>query len=272
MVEMIHFVSGLPRSGSTLLSALLRQNPRFSAAVTSPVLALCGALMEKMSGAGEFSSFFDNDRRRALLRGVFDGYYAPIDGGSVVFDTNRLWTGRIPLLKELYPEARIICCVRDVCWIIDSIERMLRKNPLQLSRSFNFKPGSSIYERVEILMNSESGLIGLPWSTLREAWFSEEATRMILIPYDNLVREPEIILGRLYAELQEEPFTHDFDHVSYDEPEYDAVLGMPGMHKVREKVGFETREMCLPPDIIGRYSETSFWLRPGANRRGVKIL
>ncbi|MFB8797203.1 MAG: sulfotransferase [Microcoleus sp.] len=32
-----HFISGLPRSGSTLLAALLRQNPRFHAAMTSPV-------------------------------------------------------------------------------------------------------------------------------------------------------------------------------------------------------------------------------------------
>jgi hypothetical protein len=28
----LHFISGLPRSGSTLLSAILRQNPRFSPA------------------------------------------------------------------------------------------------------------------------------------------------------------------------------------------------------------------------------------------------
>lgn len=30
-MESIHFVSGLPRSGSTLLAALLHQNPRFQA-------------------------------------------------------------------------------------------------------------------------------------------------------------------------------------------------------------------------------------------------
>jgi hypothetical protein len=36
----IHFISGLPRSGSTLLSALLRQNRRFHASMTSPVGSL----------------------------------------------------------------------------------------------------------------------------------------------------------------------------------------------------------------------------------------
>jgi hypothetical protein len=32
MLNGIHFISGLPRSGSTLLAALPRQNPRFHAA------------------------------------------------------------------------------------------------------------------------------------------------------------------------------------------------------------------------------------------------
>ena len=36
----LHFISGLPRSGSTLLAAILRQNPRFHAAMSSPVGSL----------------------------------------------------------------------------------------------------------------------------------------------------------------------------------------------------------------------------------------
>ena len=39
----IHFISGLPRAGSTLLAALLRQNPRFHAGMTSPVGAIFNA-------------------------------------------------------------------------------------------------------------------------------------------------------------------------------------------------------------------------------------
>jgi hypothetical protein len=31
----IHFISGLPRSGSTLLAAILRQNPHFHATISS---------------------------------------------------------------------------------------------------------------------------------------------------------------------------------------------------------------------------------------------
>lgn len=272
MVAKLHLISGLPRSGSTLLSALLRQNPRFHAAMTSPVAMLCTTLHQKMSGGGEFSVFFDEARRRALLHGVFNSYYGDLAGDHVVFDTNRTWTGRAAWLAALYPDSRIICCVREIGWIIDSIERMLLKNPLELSRIFDFKAGTSVYSRSEILMNSEHGLIGQAWSTLREAWFGEHARRLIVVPYDHLAANPRQVIDKLYRELEEPPFDHDFANAAYDEPEYDANLGMPGMHKVREKVELQKRRPCIPPDLFAKYNDASFWLRPELNQRGVTIL
>jgi sulfotransferase len=121
-------------------------------------------------------------------------------------------------------------------------------------------------------MNSDTGLIGAAWSSLREAWFSEYARRLIVINYEKLVREPQVIMRRLYEVLHEPLFQHDFDHVVYDEPDYDAAIGMPGLHKVRERVEYEKREPCIPPDIFAKYADTTFWLKPEMNRRGVTIL
>lgn len=262
----------MPRSGSTLLCALLRQNPRFLAAVTSPVAALCEQLRVEMSGSSEFVTFFDDHKRTQILHAVIEGYYSDAREHQVVFDTNRTWTAKSAWAGQLFPGSRIICCVRDIGWIIDSIERMLRANPLQLSRVFDFKPGTSIYNRLDVLMNSESGLIGLPWSAFRECWFAEDAKRLIVVPYDTLVREPERTLRRLYDALGEEYFAHDTRHISYDEPQYDAQLGMPGLHKVRPVIEVKPRTPSIPPDIFAKYSESNFWLNPSMNVRGVLIL
>src|SRR5471030_333273 len=270
-----HFISGLPRSGSTLLSGLLRQNPRFAATMTSPVAALVGTVHQKMCG-GEFGGFFDDTKRAGILRAVFESYYADtlatMPGDAVVFDTNRTWTGRAALLGSIYPESRIICCVRDVGWIIDSIESMLAKNPLQLSRMFNFQPGASVYSRVETLMNSDNGLIGLTWSNLREAWFGGEAERLIIVPYDRLASAPEQTLDRLYDELGEPRFKHNLNNVVYDAPDYDALLGMPGMHKVRQKVEHRELKPVIPPDLFVKFANTHFWDKPELNVHGVRIL
>jgi sulfotransferase len=272
MRSTVHLISGLPRSGSTVLSALLEQNPRFSAAVTSPVASLVGPLLQNMSGASEFAVFFNDERRRTMLRAVFEAYYAEVPPDHVVFDTNRVWTGKLPLLHDIYPAARVICCVREIGWIIDSMERMLRTNPLQLSRTFDFKPGTSIYARVETLMNSERGLIGLAWSTLREAWFSQHAGKLILINYESLVGAPAAVLRRLYQELEQPWYEHDFDNISHDEPEYDARLGMPGMHKVRRKVEFRKQESCIPPELFAKYADLNFWLKPELRRKEIVVL
>ena len=272
MPPRIHLISGLPRSGSTLLSALLRQNPRFVAGVTSPVAMLCGNLLHSMSGGGEFASFFTDERRRAIVRGVFDSFYADVPEDRVVFDTNRTWTARLPLLTQLYPAARVICCVREVAWIIDSIERLVRKNALQPSKLFNYRTGGSIYSRVEILMDPEKGLVGLAWNSLREAWFSEAAERLIVVNYDSLARDPGRVMARLYEALGEPPSAHDFDNVAYDEPDYDADLGMPGLHRVRPKIAPAPRQSCLPPDLIAKYADVNFWLNPKLNHRKVQVL
>lgn len=272
MISSVHFISGLPRSGSTLLGAILRQNPAFSASITSPVALLCAAMQQKMSANNEFTYCFNDARRANILRGIFESYYAEEREKRIVFDTNRTWTGKIGLLTSLYPAARIICCVRDIGWIIDSIERMLIKNPLQLSRIFNYGTGTSVYARAELLMNSDTGLIGQAWSTLREAWFGEAAQRLIIIPYDNLVQDPTRVLRQLYEELGAPLFQHDVDHVQYDEPEFDIQLGMPGLHRVEGKVAPRSRRPSIPPDLFAKYADASFWRRAELNVHGVKIL
>ncbi|MGC2777569.1 MAG: sulfotransferase, partial [Bradyrhizobium sp.] len=115
----IHFISGLPRAGSTLLSAILRQNPRFRAGMTGPVGSLVDAMLRSMSMSNETSIFITDAQRKALLEGIFSSYYADVPKGDVVFDTNRNWCTRLPLLTELFPRAKVICCVRDVPWILD---------------------------------------------------------------------------------------------------------------------------------------------------------
>jgi sulfotransferase len=272
MARKVHFISGLPRSGSTLLAAILRQNPRFHADITGPVAQLTGSVHQQIAGEGEFRVLFDEQRCAQMLRGLFDLYYADISPERVVFDTNRLWTMRAPLLGTLFPDSRIVCCVRDIGWIIDSLERLRIRHPLRLSKIFAPHNGESLYTRVDALMNSEKGLIGSAWCALREAWFSEGASRLILISYDALTTEPARTIRRLYRELGEPVFEHDFRNVQYEAREYDENVGTPGLHSVRPTVEYRAREPVIPPDLFTRYGQTSFWSNPELNPRGVTIL
>lgn len=74
MTATFHFIAGLPRSGSTLLAALLRQNPRFHASMSSPLARMTSALLVEMTG--EDGPLVPQDKRRRVLHGLFDAYYA----------------------------------------------------------------------------------------------------------------------------------------------------------------------------------------------------
>jgi sulfotransferase len=223
----IHFISGLPRAGSTLLSAILRQNPRFRAGMTGPVGSLVEAMLRGMSMNNETAIFISDSQREALLRAIFATFYADVPKGDVVFDTNRLWCTKLPLLATLFPKARVICCVRDLPWIFDSIERLIRNNKFQPSGIFNFEPGGTVYSRVEGL-GSANGMVGYAWNALHEAWCGEQS--------DRLTTKPKEAIAAVYDFIGESPFVHDFENIEFDAAEFDRRLGTPGLHSVGRRV------------------------------------
>jgi sulfotransferase len=267
----IHFISGLPRSGSTLLAAILRQNPRFHAAMTGPVGAMYLALEGAMSRRNEGAVFIEEAQRRDVLKGLFANYYRTIEKENVVFDTNRIWCTKLPALTQLFPTARVVCCVRDVPWIMDSFERLVRKNAFELSGLFGFEPGSTVYTRVNRIAMSD-GVVGYALDALKEGFFGEQATRLILVEYEALARAPKSTLQHLYTLLDEPPFDHDFENVEYQADDFDLALGTPGLHTVRRKVEWVERQSVLPPELFRRFENDMFWRLPEANIRQVPII
>jgi sulfotransferase len=269
----IHFISGLPRSGSTLLSALLTQNPRVHAAMTSPVGSLVNGLMRQMSQENETAVFIDDEQRARILKACVEAFYADIHPGRIVFDTNRQWASKLPLLAKLYPGAKVICCVRSPAWVLDSLERLTRENPLEPSGIFKFDPTGTVYGRAEGLMGG-NGMVGYALNCLREAVFGERPERLLLVRYESLARDPLAILDAIYAFVGEPAFAHDVNDVQQDFSalEFDARIGAPGLHTVRSKVRAAVRPTILPPDLFRKYDADAFWERPKELPDGMKVI
>ncbi|MDY7562740.1 sulfotransferase [Pseudomonas sp. 10B1] len=254
-----HFISGLPRSGSTLLSAILLQNPRFHAGMTSPVGSLFTSVLDQCSAGSEFGSVINIDMRRRLLTGLFDSYYADKANQPVIFDTNRQWCSRLPALMDLFPQSKVIACVRNVAWVMDSLECLYRANPFENTKLFNDEiERNTVYSRCETLAQ-RNRLVGFAWTALKEAYYGEHADSLLVVDYDLLSQAPERVLRLVYDFVGEPWFEHDFDNLVYDAPEFDQALGVAGLHKVKPKVAAQSRRTILPPDLFEKYSELSFW-------------
>lgn len=255
MKRQIHFISGLPRSGSTLLSGILTQNPSIHAGMSSPVASLINGCLEQMGAGSEFYSFFNEEKRKSICSALFNAYYED-NNKEIIFDTNRLWTARLHQLVELYDDFKVICLVRDPAWIMDSFEKIYRKNPFDYSRMFSPGNRATVYSRCESLLN---GTVGIALTALKEAFYGEYSDKLLLVDYELLTRFPEKTMKLIYDFTGMKDFRHDFENVNFSHDEFDYTLGVKGLHTVAQKVEFRQRRSILPPDLFQKYSEMAFW-------------
>lgn len=266
----MHFISGLPRSGSTLLAALLKQNPRFEAGMSGPLAGLFGALLSQMSAGNEYSVFIDDAKRRRILSGLFDDFYAD-SSAEVIFDTNRAWCASMPAIAALFPEARVIACVRDLPWVIDSIERLVQRNVFSPSSIFNYSAGGTVYTRANAVAGQD-GMVGGPYDALKQASYGAQRDRLLLVQYETLTADPARTMRAIYDFLGETSFQHDFDQIDYDVTEFDDRAGTPGLHTVGASVRAEPRATLLPPDLFERFVNDAFWRDPERRPDGLHIV
>ena len=260
MHRRLHFISGLPRSGSTLLAALLRQNPRFHAGMSGPLAGMFGALLGEMSERNEFAVFLNDAKRRRILHALFDEYYADCES-EVIFDTSRAWCARMPAIAELFPEAKVVACVRHLPWIVDSIERLVQRNIFSPSSIFGYTPNGTAYTRANGVAGPD-GMVGFAYDALRQACYGAQADRLLLVQYETLTAEPVRTMHAIYDFIGEPVFAHDFEHVEYDVTEFDKRAGTPGLHTVCGKVRAVPRQTLLPPDLFQRFANDAFWRDP----------
>ena len=267
-----HFISGLPRAGTTLLAAILNQNPRFRAGMTSPLADIMGVVMAEASSKNDFSFDVSDEQRVALLRGLVENFYSHQAGANVMFDTSRLWCSRMQLLNTLFPGVKVIACVRKLAWVLDSMEKLVRRQPVSVSKVFRFDTNTTVYSRIEALTDPR-GMVGFAYQATKEAFYGPQAQdHLLMLTYESLESDPAAAMRAVYEFLDEPSFEHDFDHIEYNADEFDARVGMPGLHSVRPKVESTERQPILPREIFGRFAIEAFWLDPRNNVNQVRIV
>jgi sulfotransferase len=260
-VKKYHFIAGLPRSGSTLLSSLFNQNPRFTASISDGVLGYIKSIIIGTDVGSGIKSLVSPEKQKKLIKGIFDNYY--YDGNEVCFNTNRSWGGSTSLIKDLYPESKIIFCIREIPWILDSFEKLHRSAPYDIKAIYGNADLPTVYHRTNYLMDlhlNPGAIVGLSALNTKEAFFSNEQSMICVVEYNKLTKDPINTLKKIYEFLDEPWFDHDINDVTANYDEYDSALNMKGLHTVKRKVEFTQRKPIIPQDLWERWQSESFWL------------
>lgn len=256
-MEKIHFISGLPRSGSTLLTSILNQNPNFYSNISNPLARFVRSIVVESHGGPGYHLQCDEHKRLELIKNLIQTYHYDIPQ-KVCFNTNRGWTTLLPLIDKTVPEAKLICCVRDIRWVLDSFEVLFRKNPFTLSKMYSDKEAETVYSRAYASM-TPGHTVRFAYDCLKEAISGPQKSKIMLVEYEQLAKSPKQTIEAIYNFIEEPLYDHDFDNVECTFDEYDQDAGIPGLHKIRRKVEYLERTPILPPDLWNEFNNLDVW-------------
>src|SRR5688500_11766121 len=98
MEKTFHFISGLPRSGSTLLANILAQNPRFETTATSSILGIIINIRDQWDAL--FAATPDEQGKIDVMRGILPSFYRRTPK-PVVLDKCRGWLAVLEMAELL---------------------------------------------------------------------------------------------------------------------------------------------------------------------------
>ena len=254
MDKTFHFVSGLPRSGSTALTALLNQNPRFHCSTSSPVIKYIKFLTEVIDTCPFYKSNPKQEQARKLVSDILPTWHSDTDK-PVVFDKNRIWPAYYTRIQEMWgiEDPKIICCVRNVSEVLASFLRLIHKNEPHKG-VLNFVDYDIVRHEFGLLddetrcawMMKETSVVGEPLQSLYIAL--QQGYPIHLVEYNDLCDKPEETMQGIYEYLGEEWFDHDFDNLDQScILDNDDILGLPGTHTIRSKL---SRTSGSPNDVL----------------------
>lgn len=270
-------MAGLPRSGSTLLSSILNQNPRFYSGPSSPVLGAMFAIEQDFMGNELYHGYPKPDQVREIIGNIPHHFYSDVQQ-PVVFDKNRAWTARVPYIEGYIGEqAKILVPVRRIDEILTSILTMIHRNPFEEGQQrVNFVDEQLIKTDIPIndlnrcmyLLN-DGGIVYESLNAIMMGFQQNVRDKMHFVDYNDLVDNPEKIMEDIYDFIGEEFYDHDFESLSNIHREDDLITyGLSDMHQVRSKVKKTSPPPAsiLPEEIIDIYEQNKrrleFWGTP----------
>jgi sulfotransferase len=221
----LYFLGGLPRSGSTLLTTLLYQNPLIH---TEGLSALCDAMWRTHQSFKQQA--IPANRRQAhahqMIADLPARYYSEVDR-PIIIDKCRRWT--VPenvdmLIEYVTPNPKIICCVRDLGEVVRSFKKICSANDVDFDTS-------------ELVENMNGDIYATDCA--RKA---NNPDMYHFVEYERLCSEPQKTLDSIYDFLELERFEHDFNNIVNQNQEDDSVYGLIGLHDVRSYI-------CPIPDV-----------------------
>lgn len=234
-MKQLFFLSGIARSGSTLLGSILNQNPVIHVSPTSPLLDLYCMTEESLQKLNNQYTFDLAKISPAIHGTLHTSYYSNIDKEYVI-DKHRGWPRNIDTIKKIItPNPKVICTHRPIVENIVSFLKLVNKDPNNfIDRDLRSRgiPLNTHNRAMCLWQNYSSD----PFYSLKHG-LEHNRKHIHIVRYDDIVSQPEQELKNIYNFLEIEPYDkHYFNNINNTCAEHDSNWGMKDLHTIKPEL------------------------------------
>jgi len=222
-MRQLYFLAGFPRSGSTVLSALLNQHPDMHVSPTSGLSEVMFKTFQAWKGSLAEQAAPDINQARRMMRSLMEAKYEDIEK-PFVMDKSRSWAQdtTLGMLKDVLPyKPKIVATVRNVEDCAASLVRVAKPTDLTAFLRDDYLL-THLKEAYQALMTG----------------YTMDPSCFLLVEYDDLLNDPMAQLRRVEEFLELSPATYDLEHLDKFAPkERDSeVWQVNGLHDIKPKL------------------------------------
>jgi sulfotransferase len=229
----IIFLSGLPRTGSTLLTSILNQNPKIHTQGNSALCQLLWDTQVSIWNAEQIKNTPEVSDR--LMKSIPKVFYEGITGN--IIDKCRSWTlpANLELIEKYITKSpKIIVMMRPIVEIVKSITfiRTINgwKNPEEGLLDEGSEPIMRSLEGIKHSKSINSGQFAYYW-------------------YEDLVNNTDSVINSIYEFCGWDKFEHQYNNIQNLNPERDDLLNLMGLHDIRPKIGRREIDIKLSDEL-----------------------
>lgn len=258
MEKTYHFMAGLPRSGSTVLAALLNQHPQIYASPQTDLINLIYELQSKMPDYESYKAGLLRDGYDSVLHGLPDLLYSQIDK-PVIIDKNRGW-GTPYNWDNLSPyvnvNGKVILTLRPILEVLASFSKVMNKSEKITGVAPFYEPDfwASSYRsksdaQMERLMMTNGEIERAIFSIAN--LLKHHRDRVYVVWFDDLFSFPQETLSQIYSFLELDDYKNNFNLIKEADSHNDLqAYGISGLHDIGSKL---LKPTTKPEDYLSDY-------------------
>lgn len=252
-------MAGLPRSGSTVLSAILNQNPDVYA---SPQTDLINLLYNLETGIANFESYkagLLHQGFASVMHKMADTFYHHIDK-PVIIDKNRGWGTPYNwdnLSGYVSKDGKVIVTMRPILEVLASFVKISRASQ-KVTKHLQYLNKdlwvASYREETDAMVDN----LMMPNGEIDRAVFSvanlmqNHHDKVHVVWFDDLLNNPNTTLKGVEKFLGLDCYDYDFNKIqSVDRHDDLAGYGIAGLHDVKKKLA---RPKTDPASYLSEYT------------------